>query len=637
MADESLSERGHENRECDTPTKINRKFLIKLREFEDHPTASKKRKVKGALLAVNMPCHCLKKGIGSLQCGGESHRHQHRERLWRLLNRLVGRHNWAEASGVLSVLLQGTVADKSLSRNRTKYSAALELLNNKGETISSRKIQSVYELWMKKIGPLKKCSTKERFAVQLEFILTCLQQENLEDAYQAALLEHGFDSDPVANLVVGLAFCQLWYSDIPRELQLDPSSIFVPPAVPGKDIYMSVDISKDNDALDAGVANSGLQCDSNTSVAIDKIVEYNGNQQKESMDVDDNVKKEISLASSQPQESYRNPAEASGSSDHSFSNYSGDLPHTSIFYSQGLPQWLLPLKLPSSLENLDDALYMHRKLHNNYYDNALKYLRVALYSTPPVVEALQPLIQVYYTDGWIKMLLLGDQIQEAIYELETSSHSLNTVLQLRLKASLLEHFDSGNFAQICTCFEDILKKDPTCSDSLARLALMHCRGEYDTRSFVEMIALHLDAATYGVCDAWQELASCFLRLSQCEEDRISTLGVVGDRHGQGHLENSKKIPEFFTNGEPGKTWRLRARWWLNRHFHYRILMSDISSGDLKLLTYKAAAASHIYGRHFRYVVKASECTEKESDKDLYYFLQMHILNSVGFYSITRNS
>ncbi|KAL6538313.1 hypothetical protein OROGR_012301 [Orobanche gracilis] len=609
MADESLSERKHENRELDTPTKINRKPLIKLREFEDHPTTSKKRRVKAALLAVNMPCHCLKKDIGSLQCGGESHRHQHRERLWRLLNRLILRHNWAEASGVLSVLLQGTVADKSLSRNRTKYSAVLELLNNKGETISSRKIQSVYELWMKKIGPLKKWSTKESCSIV------------------SVMQEHGFDSDPVANLVVGLTFCQLWYSDIPRELQMDPSDTFVPPAVPGKDIHMSVDFSKDNDALDAGVANSGLPCDSNTSVAIDKVLEYNDNQQKESMDIDDNVKKEIFLASSQPQESYTNPAEASRSSDHSFSSYSGDLPHASIFYSQGLPPWLLPLKLPSSLENLDDALYMHRKLRNNYYDNALKYLRVALYSTPPVVEALQPLIQ---------MLLLGDQVQEAIDELETSSHSLNTVLQLRLKASLVEHFDSGNFVQICTCFEDILRKDPTCSDSLARLALMHRRGEYDTRGFVEMIALHLDASTHGVRDAWQELASCFLRLSQCEEDRISTLGVGSDRQGQGHLENSNKIPELFTNGESGKTWRLRARWWLNRHFHYRSLMSDISSGDLKLLTYKASAASHIYGRHFRYVVKASECTEKEGDKGLYDFLQTHILNSVGFYSITKN-
>lgn len=50
----------------------------------------------------------------------------------------------------------------------------------------------------------------------------------------------------------------------------------------------------------------------------------------------------------------------------------------------------------------------------------------------------------------------------------------------RLQASLLEHFDSGNYVKLCKCFEDILKKDPTCSDSLSRLVLMHRRG---TESF----------------------------------------------------------------------------------------------------------------------------------------------------------
>ncbi|KAI3466075.1 hypothetical protein Pfo_022738 [Paulownia fortunei] len=641
MAEEPLTEPKHENQEAETPTKINRKA----------PENFMKRKIKGALLAINKPSYCLKKGIGSLQCAGESLRSQHRKRLRRLLNKLIRRHNWAEASGVLSVLLQGTVSDNSISRNRAKYWAALELLNNiKGETISSRKIQSVYELWMKKLGPLKNWSTKDRFAVQLEFILSCLQRGSMEDAHQAALClmqERGFDNDPVANLVVGLAFCQLWYSGIPKELQLtelDSSGTYMQSEIPIDGIHMSIDYTKDNDALEAGGANSILQCDSNTSVANDKVVEDNGSQQKESMDIDDNVKKETSHTSFQPQEFYMKSAEASGNSDYSFANYGGDLPHASIFYTQGDCQiplfssiysstargptpWLLPIKLPSSHENLEDALYMHRKLHNNYYKSALKYLRVALYSTPPVVEAFHPLIQ---------MLLLGDQVQEALDELETLFHSSDTVLQLRLKASLLEHFDSGSYVKLCTCFEDILKKDPTCSDSLARLILMHHRGDYDTQNLVEMIALHLDAS-YGICDAWQELAFCFLKLSQCEEDRVSTCGGGSDQYSPSFLENSNKIPELFTNGESGKTWRLRSRWWLNRHFHDKILMSDIASGDLKLLTYKAAAASHIYGRHFKYVVKATECLEKENDMELYSFLQTHILNSVGFYSVKRNT
>ncbi|KAL0406760.1 UNVERIFIED_CONTAM: hypothetical protein Slati_3989900 [Sesamum latifolium] len=640
MEEEPLTEPKHENQESETLTKINRKAPRKLHEFENQSSgkaSSKARKIKGTLLAVNKPSYCLKKGVGSLQCGGESLRSQHRKRLWRLLKKLIRRHNWAEASGVLSVLLQGTVKDQSLSRNRAKYSAALELLNHiKGQTISSRKIQGVYELWMKKLGPLKFWSTKERFAVQLEFILTCLKRGSMEDAHQAALClmqERGFDGDPVANLVVGLAFSQLWYSGIPKELQLtelNSSGTYMQSEIPVNGFHMPVDYSKENDALEAGGANSPLQCDSNTSVANDKdLLGDDGDQQKYSMDVDDNVKKETSYTSFQPQGFYMRSAEASGNSDYSMSNYSGDLPHASIFYNQdiGLPPWLLPIKLPSSHENVEDAVYMHRKLHNNYYKSALKHLRVALYSTPPVIEAFHPLIQ---------MLLLGDQVHEALNELETLFHSSDTVLQLRLKASLLEHFDSGNYVKLCTCFEDILKKDPTCNDSLARLVLMHRRGDYETENLVEMIALHLDAS-YGMCETWQELASCLLKLSQCEGDRVSTCFGGSDRYNEGYLDHSNKIPELFTNGESGKTWRLRSRWWLNRHFHDRILISDNESGDLKLLTYKAAAASHIYGRHFKYVVKTTEIIEKEDDMELYSFLQTHILNSVGFYSLKRNT
>lgn len=103
-------------------------------------------------------------------------------------------------------------------------------------------------------------------------------------------------------------------------------------------------------------------------------------------------------------------------------------------------------------------------------------------------------------------------------------------------------------------------------------------GDYDTQNLVEMIASHLDAS-YGMCDTWQELASCILKLSQCEGDRVSTCGGGSDPHSQGHLDDSIKIPELFICGESGKTWRLRSRWWLNRHFHDRILMSDIASGN----------------------------------------------------------
>lgn len=65
-----------------------------------------------------------------------------------------------------------------------------------------------------------------------------------------------------------------------------------------------------------------------------------------------------------------------------------------LYSNVGLPLWLLPLQLPSSNENLEDDLSRHRTLCNDHYKNAIKYLRHALHSSPPVLEAFHPLIQV---------------------------------------------------------------------------------------------------------------------------------------------------------------------------------------------------------------------------------------------------
>ena len=56
------------------------------------------------------------------------------------------------------------------------------------------------------------------------------------------------------------------------------------------------------------------------------------------------------------------------------------------------------------------------------------------------------------------------------------------------------------------------------------------------------------------------------------------------------------------------------------------------TGDLQLITYKAAAACHLYGREFRYVVKASEQLGREKNIESLSILRMHDRNSVGFYS-----
>ncbi|XP_022847813.1 uncharacterized protein LOC111370370 [Olea europaea var. sylvestris] len=380
-------------------------------------------------------------------------------------------------------------------------------------------------------------------------------------------------------------------------------------------------IYKGYDAFEAGGAKSSLQCYLNTSFAYDKeVLGEDGNHPKDSMDIDANKLKESARRHFQPLDFYVNSTEESGHEKYFFSNSSGDLPHVSIFDTHGLPPWLLPMHLPNSREIFEDLMDEHKKFHNDYYTSALKHLRVSLYSKVPVIEAFHPLIQ---------MLLLGDRVNEALDELEKSFKISETVLQLRLKAALLEHFNGIYNVKLCTCFEDILKKDPTCSNSLARLVVMHQRGDYNTEKLAEMIALHLDA-TYAKSDMWKELASCFLRLRLCGDDRMSCSNRK-DGHNQASFCHSNQILDISTNSASGKNWRLRCRWWLNRHFSHSILLSDIATGDLELLTYKAATASHLYGREFKFVIKAAEYLEKENIMELYSCLHMHIMNSVGFY------
>lgn len=93
-----------------------------------------------------------------------------------------------------------------------------------------------------------------------------------------------------------------------------------------------------------------------------------------------------------------------------------------------------------------------------------------------------------------------------------------------------------------------------------------------------MIALHLDA-TYAEHNTWREFALCFLKLSQYEEDRMSVcLNKNEDGQEQPDSIHFTKTPKIFTEGNSGKSWRLRCRWWLTRHFSSNVLVSEIAAG-----------------------------------------------------------
>lgn len=562
------------------------------------------RDVKRILVSLRKPSYTLK-------IGSQNVRTENRARLRRLLSRLVRQHNWDEASGVLSVLLKGTPNEKSPPNNRTKYWVAMELLRHiRGEPINLSKIQHVYEIWMKRIGSMKNWPIKDRIVVQLEFILFCLKQGSVENAHQAVLClmqQPEFGNDPVSNMVVGLTFCQLWYSSIPEELQLrDSEEAYHPVQTEMSETRFDVSLEnyEGHDATDTREAGSSFKPDSDTSVRNDKDVALNDDVHHQS------------------QGFYMDPAEDSGHGNYSFSNHGDDMQYESNFDARGLESWLLPLRLSQSNKKLEDFIHTRGEMLNDYYKGAVKHLRIALNAKSPVYEAFLPFVQ---------MLLLGNHIDEALDEAEKLSYNSEMILPLRVKASLLEHFDGANYVKLSTCFEDILKKDPTCSHSLLKLVNMHHNGDYSPQHLLEMIALHLDA-TYPECNIWKEFASCLLKIYSWEEDRLSM--CLDGKEGTNKQRCSvrfNRIPEIFTQGISGKTWRFRCRWWLTRHFSLNIIKSEIEAGDLQLLTYKAASASHMYGPQFEYVAKAYIVLENQ-DRDLFLSLKLHMLNCVGFYS-----
>ncbi|XP_058211119.1 uncharacterized protein LOC131323376 [Rhododendron vialii] len=602
--------------------KNEKKSRKKARDSQDSGR-QQSRLVKGILVSLRKPSHTLK-------TGSENVRTKNRARLRRLLSRLVRRHNWDEASGVLSVLLRGTGNERSPSRNRTKYWVAMELLKhiNSG-SVNSTKIQNVYEIWMKRIGAMKDWPIKDRFMVQLESILFFLRQGNVGEAHQAALSlmqEREFGSDPISNMVVGLTFCQLWYSTISKELQFrnsDKSYTPIPSDMETRDEAPIVN-SEGHATVDTHQVGSSFQADSDTSVRNDKVVarDVDLDQHREvSMEVDDNLQKETTYKNNQSLGFYMDAAEDSGHEKSPLSNFGGNMQYASTFNAHGLDSWLLPFQLSHPNKNFEDVTCSQRDTLNDHYKGAVKHLRLALCSTPPVYEALLPLVQ---------MLLFAGHIDEAVNELEKFGHSSQAAIPLRTKTSLVEHFDGANNAKLSTSFEGILKKDPTCSHSLAKLISMHQNGDYSPQQLVEMTALHLDA-TYAECNTWKEFASCFLKLHSCEEDQMSTcLNGNEGVNKQSHSRRFHRMSKTFTDGTSGKTWRFRCRWWLTRHFSETILSSEIEAGDLELLTYKAASASHMYGPEFEYVVKAYKCLE-DRDNDMFLYLQMHMQNSVGFY------
>ncbi|KAK6229355.1 hypothetical protein SCA6_018306 [Theobroma cacao] len=589
--------------------------MEKFKASLEEPKTYKRKLDKRMILSLTRPSYLL-------NLGGLHIRWENRQRLCYLLEKLVKQHNWAEASGVLSLLLKGTSRDRSADLNRLKCWASVRLLKHiEGDNVDVRRIRDIYEIWMSRIRS-KTAQVEEQIAVHLEFIIFCLTHGNLGWAHQAALSlmkERHLSSNSMSNLVMGLTFCQLWYSDLTDEVKLRDSNQDYTPQLQsdtsGSKFSNQIVNSEGNNAAYTHDAVTS-QYDSETSVMNDKrITPVAISKLHSEVPVQNDVNWPLANLQEevQPLASYRNSSE----NEAGLYNDSGYTCDPSVFSAlESLESWLMPLKLPHSSENF---VYLHRQILNNHYNDAVKYLQLALHSTPHLSAALLPLVQ---------LLLIGGQVNEALSEVEKFCNNSRVPFPFRLRASLLECFYSNDSVMLSTCFEKTLKKDPTCCHSLARLVSMHQNGDYSLESLVEMIALHLEA-TNPESNTWREFASCFLKLYQHEEDQLSVClnGNEGEQIPKLSV-NYNKMPKFFTEGKSTKVWRLRCKCWLKRHFAKKMLASEIASGLSELLTYKAACASHLYGQEFDYVVKVYSHLEEQNDRDLLRFLKRHIENSI---------
>ncbi|KAK4771190.1 hypothetical protein SAY87_031722 [Trapa incisa] len=581
------------------------------------------RLMKRKEFALTIPSYLL--CLGSKQL-----RTENRQMLYFLLSRLVQQHNWVEASGVLSVLLKATCKDRSPENNRLKYQVLMEVLSRvEGERFNFHRIKNIYGIWMKRTGLRKNCSIQDKLAIHLEFILFCLNQGDVSEAHQASISiaqVNESESSPMVNMIMGLVFYQLWYFSIPKSMQrLD----FMLPQS-SEDLGMvdegcvSLDGNTENhSALNSCEANSEFQCDSGSSIMIDKRLSGHALRERSSEDVEnaEDLKIVPSVHDSKSHVFYLNSTE----NESSLHDNDKDVRCASILPNLGsLDPCLFPIQLPPHIEDISDLLELHKGIVNDHYKDALKYMQLALGSSPSGSEALLPLIQ---------LLLVGGQVKEALNVLSDVCQRSETALPFRLRSMLLEHFDRKNYALISSCYEHLLEKDPTCSHSISRLVKMHQLGEYNAQSLLEMIALHLDAIDAAPGSIWQEFAMCFYKLAKWDEDCLSVCLNGGESEPQKYYSSSSSvIPAIFVMGKSGKNWRLRCRWWYRRHFRLSILESDIATGDLQLITSKAACASHMYGQQCEYALRISMALELMGSREMLSLLQLHMKIPLGLHS-----
>ncbi|XP_042456917.1 uncharacterized protein LOC122041339 isoform X2 [Zingiber officinale] len=544
------------------------------------------------------------------QCSSKPLLYQHRQILSRLLDCLTNAHQWKEASGVLSLLLKATPEGSSLLEDRRNFLVAMEIQRRfyGAESHYQTKIKKIYDIWMSKLQWMKE-HPKKRNSVLFELAVFSISQGNFEEALcntKIILQDPEFTKEPTVNLFHGLILYEMWYSGLPEDMKIKGCDVHIPSQISDTTIANSNEepdafvSSNEHNAINVEDGNCSSIVASESSICVEKNI----------LDFKETAKQKNSGALHATELSSR-----SDLNDVSLSNPQHNYSSCSIFLSHGLEKSLLPLQFDHLKEDLERVIHSYRGLANEQYNDAVKHLRLALHSTPPCSAALLPLVQLH---------LLGDRVEEALKELDSCCQNSNVSEPFRLKARILECFQSNQVATICTCYEAVLRRDSTCNQSLQRLIKMHRIGNYGTIPLFDMIVLNLDS-TDGDSSTWEEFAVCFLKiLTSSARDFEDHISITGKRVSTALV--SDKIPRVYT--DEGH-WETRCRWWRTRHFSKNAVLKDIQQGDKKLLASKAACASHMYGPHFDYIEAVYPSLSNTEDASLLSFLQPHLKNSTS--------
>ncbi|KAL0722655.1 hypothetical protein Bca4012_037254 [Brassica carinata] len=550
------------------------------------------KKFKRTVLCVAKPSYLLSLLERS------STRSSYLKRLPKILSEMLRQRNWREASGVLSVLMQGTMRDGSPSMNRLKYEAQIQILSHlQPDKNNVEEIERIYDTWIGKIGKQHK---EERLLVWFEQICHLLEHGMDKEAEYAAIgmmRSRDLGNLPRTNLYIGITCYRLWCRKYSTELEskdADCSDSISNMSESGSGVM--AECSPRNESVYSVESSVSVRNESEASVGNYQVISGASTRDSGSV-VEVKVKLENVKLEESPQPFTEPPRIYASSEENEETLRHGVAFDPALIQILGdMDPWLVPLKPPEDPD-------CHGKIVNDsFYKDAVGYLRLTMQSPRYVsLAALHPLVQ---------LLLIGGRVDEAMKVVEEMCNKVHDIKPFRIRAAMKEKFHN-NSDELAKCYEDLLNIDPSCVTTLKKLIEMSKEDGYSRESLIEMIALHVEAS-FPEPEIWREFAEMLiLFFENVDEDRMSVCfnGDGEEGNQQKYSVRYNPTPRMFTD----TSWTLRAKWWLNRHFSPEILETEMKkleaehkNGDLemlRLMSFKAACASRLYGPEFGYVTK----------------------------------